>query len=191
MKKIITLCIAIFFIASYSITAQNVATATSESTKEVTEVECQDKDNTKTTKKLTGFNFKKYKKSSCSGYTKKSSCCTKKEVKKCGDSSTKSCCTKKEVKKCGDSCTKSCCTKKEVKKCGDSCTKSCCTKSDDSSRICSDDKVMYQDAARRVRLAIANNEITAQEGYERLKLIKAGTNSAPPPPPSATEKTAE
>ena len=157
MKKIITLCIAIFFIASYSITAQNVATATSESTKEVTEVECQDKDNTKTTKKLTGFNFKKYKKSSCSGYTKKSSCCTKKEVKKCGDS----------------------------------CTKSCCTKSDDSSRIYSDDKVMYQDAARRVRLAIANNEITAQEGYERLKLIKAGTNSAPPPPPSATEKTAE
>jgi len=174
MKKIITLCIAIFFIASYSITAQNVATATSESTKEVTEVECQDKDNTKTTKKLTGFNFKKYKKSSCSGYTKKSSCCTK-----------------KEVKKCGDSCTKSCCTKKEVKKCGDSCTKSCCTKSDDSSRIYSDDKAMYQDAARRVRLAIANNEITAQEGYERLKLIKAGTNSAPPPPPSATEKTAE
>jgi hypothetical protein len=86
---------------------------------------------------------------------------------------------KKEVKKCGDSCTKSCCTKKEVKKCGD------------SSRIYSDDKVMYQDAARRVRLAIANNEITAQEGYERLKLIKAGTNSAPPPPPSATEKTAE
>jgi hypothetical protein len=95
------------------------------------------------------------------------------------------------VKKCGDSCTKSCCTKKEVKKCGDSCTKSCCTKSDDSSRIYSDDKAMYQDAARRVRLAIANNEITAQEGYERLKLIKAGTNSAPPPPPSATEKTAE
>ena len=175
MKKIITLCMSIFFIASYSLTAQDIPTATSESTKEVTKVECQDKDNTKTTKKLNGFNFKNYKKSSCSGSSKKSSCCTK-----------------KEAKKCGDSCDKLCCTKEEVKKCCDSCTKACCVKSNSSSRIYSNDKAMYRDAEKRVRLAIANNEITAKQGYERLKLIKAGTNSAtPPPPPAEIEKTSE
>ena len=175
MKKITTLFIALFFITSYSITAQNIPTATSESTKEVTKIECQDKDNTKTAKKLNGFNFKNYKKSSCSGSSKKSSCCTK-----------------KEVKKCGDSCAKACCTKEEVKKCGNSCTKACCVKNNNSSAIYSNEKAMYRDAERKVRLAIANNEITAKEGYERLKLIKSETNTAtPPPPPAEIKKTSE
>ena len=155
MKKLTILFIALFFITSYSITAQNIPTATSESTKEVTKIECQDKDNTKTAKKLNGFNFKNNKKSSCSGSSKKSSCCTKKEVKKCGDSS----------------------------------TQECCMKSDNSSKICSNEKAMYRDAERKVRLAIANNEITAKEGYERLKLIKSKTNI--PPPPVVMKKTSE
>jgi len=153
MKKLTSILIALFFIASYNISAQNVATEdTKEATKEIVECESQKTKSTCCTKKKSnGFNFNKSnsygKSSSCSSASKKSACCAK-----------------KEAKKCGDSCTKSCCTKKEAKKCSDACTKSCCTKSDDS-------KARYQEAAEKVRKAIANNEITAEQGDQRLSRL--------------------
>ena len=163
MKKLTSILLAIFFIASYNMSAQDVAAEdTKKATTEVVEcesqktkeVECKSQ-KTKSTcctkKKSNGFNFNKSnsygKSSSCSSASKKSACCAK-----------------KEAKKCGDSCTKSCCTKKEAKKCSDACTKSCCTKSDDS-------KARYQEAAEKVRKAIANNEITAEQGDQRLSRL--------------------
>ena len=152
MKKILTLCIAIIFIASYSVTAQNTATDTKTATvvAEDSKVECQDKENTKSTKKLTGFNFNKsnkYGKTSCSSTAKSSSCCSKTKAKKCGDTCTKACCSEKS-------------SAKDTKKCSDACAKACCTK--DNS------KAMNKNGAERVRTAIANNEISPEQGRERI-----------------------
>ena len=153
MKKILTLCIAMIFVASYSITAQNTATDTETATKNAadTKVECQDKENIKSSKQLTGFNFSKsnkYGKSSCSSTAKSSSCCSKTKAKKCSDTSEKACCSGKS-------------TAKDTKKCSDACTKTCCTKDSNS-------KAMNKNAAEKVRTAIANNEISIKEGAERI-----------------------
>ena len=153
MKKILTLCIAMIFIASYSITAQNtdLDTKTNIKVAEDVKVECQDKENIKSAKKLTGFNFNKsnkYGKSSCSSSAKSSSCCSKAKVKKCGDTCVKACCSEKS-------------TAKDAKKCSDTCTKACCTKDSNS-------KAMKKNGAERVRTAIANNEISPEQGRERI-----------------------
>ena len=166
MKKILTLCIAMIFVASYSITAQNTATDT-KTTKKIasdTKVECQDKENAKSSKQLTGFNFNKsnkYGKSSCSSTAKNSSSCS---------STAKSslCCSKTKAKKCSDTSAKACCsgksTAKDTKKCSDACTKTCCTKDSNS-------KAMNKNAAEKVRTAIANNEISTKEGAERIAIL--------------------
>jgi len=174
MKKILTLCIAMIFIASYSITAQNTDLDTKTNTKVAEDVkaECQDKENIKSAKKLTGFNFNKsnkYGKSSCSSSAKSSSCCSKAKVNKCGDTCAKACCSEKSTakvaKKCGDTCAKACCseksTAKDAKKCSDTCTKACCTKDSNS-------KAMKKNGAERVRTAIANNEISPEQARERI-----------------------
>jgi len=153
MKKILILCIAMIFIASYSVTAQNTASDTKTATNVPTDtkVECEDKEKTKSSEKLTGFNFNKsnkYGKSSCSSTAKKSSCCSKTKVKKCGDTCAKACCTEKS-------------TAKDTKKCSNACAKACCTKDSDS-------KAINKNAAERVRTAIANNEISFKEGEERI-----------------------
>jgi hypothetical protein len=156
MKKILTLCIAMIFVASYSITAQNTATDTETATKNAadTKVECQDKENVKSSKQLTGFNFSKsnkYGKSSCSSTAKSSSCCSKTKAKKCSDTSEKACCSGKS-------------TAKDTKKCSNACTKTCCTKDSNS-------KAMNKNAAEKVRTAIANNEISTKEGAERIAIL--------------------
>lgn len=152
MKKILILSIAMIFIASYSLTAQNTAIDTKTATVVAADskVECQDKENTKSTKKLTGFNFNKsnkYGKSSCSTTAKSSSCCSKSKAKKCSDTCAKACCSEKS-------------SAKDTKKCSDACAKACCTK--DNS------KAMNKNAAEKVRTAIANNEISPKEGEERI-----------------------
>ena len=141
MKKILILSIAMIFIASYSITAQNTATDTKTATVVAadTKVECQDKENTKSSKQLTGFNFNKsnkYAKSSCSSKAKSSSSCSSK-------AKSSSCCSTTKTKTCGDKSAKACCTK-------------------DNS------KAMNKNAAEKVRTAIANNEISPKEGEERI-----------------------
>ena len=151
MKKILTLCIAMIFIASYSISAQNTDIDNKTNTKvtEDVKVECQDKENIKSDKKLTGFNFNKsnkYGKSSCSSTAKSSSCCSKTKTKKCGETCAKACCSEKSAK--------------DTKKCSNACAKACCTK--DNS------KAMNKNAAEKIRTAIANNEISPKEGEERI-----------------------
>ena len=99
MKKILILSIAMIFVASYSITAQSTATDKKTSTVVAadTKTECQDKEKTKSSQQLTGFNFNKsnkYGKSSCSSKAKSSSCCSTTKEKKCSDTSAKACCTK-------------------------------------------------------------------------------------------------
>ena len=161
MKKILTLCIAIIFVASYSITAQNTATATITSTvvEADTKIECQDK-KTNSSKQLTGFNFNKsnkYGKSSCSSKAKSSSCCSSKTK------SSSSCSSKAK--------SSSCCSTTKAKKCGDACVKACCTKDSDS-------KAMKKNAAERVRTAIANNEISPKEGEERIASLNKKTEKS-------------
>ena len=149
MKKILILSIAMIFVASYSIKAQSTATDKKTSTVVAadTKAECQDKEKTKSSQQLTGFNFNKsnkYGKSSCSSKAKSSSSCSSKAK------------------------SSSCCSTTKEKKCSDTSAKACCTKDSDS-------KAMNKKAAEEVRVAIANNEISPKQGEERIAILNKKT----------------
>lgn len=71
---------------------------------------------------------------------------------------------------CSSSAKKSSCSKNEKEACSSkSAAKSSCCKSKTANKEVSDDsKAMNKKASERVRLAIANNEISAEEGRVRL-----------------------
>ena len=71
---------------------------------------------------------------------------------------------------CSSSAKKSSCSKNEKEACSSkSSAKSSCCKSKTANKEISDDsKAMNKKASERVRLAIANNEISAEEGRVRL-----------------------
>ena len=71
---------------------------------------------------------------------------------------------------CSSSAKKSSCSKNEKEACSSkSAAKSSCCKSKTANKEISDDsKAMNKKASERVRLAIANNEISAEEGRVRL-----------------------
>ena len=71
---------------------------------------------------------------------------------------------------CSSSAKKSSCSKNKKEACSSkSATKSSCCKSKNANKELSDDsKAMNKKASERVRLAIANNEISAEEGKVRL-----------------------
>ena len=156
MKKLTTILLAFFFAASFTLSAQDIADNSQKNTE--TKTECDSK--VKETKKASGFNFTKtntYGKANCSSSAKKSSC-SKNEKEACSSKSAakSSCCKSKTAKKDEASCSKTA-------------AKSSCCKSKTANKELSDDsKAMNKKASERVRLAIANNEISAEEGKVRL-----------------------
>ena len=155
MKKLSSILLAFFFTASVTLSAQDTADNSQKNTE--TKTECDSK--VKETKKASGFNFTKtniYEKANCSSSAKNSSC-SKSEKQSCSKSAAKSsCCKSKTAKKDESSCSKTA-------------AKSSCCKSKTANKEVSDDsKAMNKKASEKVRLAIANNEISSEEGKERL-----------------------
>ena len=155
MKKLSSILLAFFFATSFTLSAQDIADNSQKNTE--TKTECDSK--VKETKKASGFNFTKtntYGKANCSSSAKKSSC-SKTEKEACSKSANKSSCSKSKT------------AKKDEASCSKTAAKSSCCKSKNANKELSDDsKAMNKKASERVRLAIANNEISAEEGRVRL-----------------------
>ena len=155
MKKLSSILLAFFFVASFTLSAQDIADNSQKNTE--TKTECDSK--VKETKKASGFNFTKtntYGKANCSSSAKKSSC-SKSEKQSCSKSAAKSSCCKSKT------------AKKDEASCSKTAAKSSCCKSKTANKEISDDsKAMNKKASERVRLAIANNEISPEEGRVRL-----------------------
>ncbi|MDC1063026.1 hypothetical protein OAQ16_01170 [Flavobacteriales bacterium] len=155
MKKLSSILLAFFFTASFTMSAQDIADNSQKNTE--TKTECDSK--VKETKKASGFNFTKtntYGKANCSSSSKMSSC-SKTEKEACSKSANKSSCSKSKT------------AKKDEASCSKTAAKSSCCKSKSAKKEVSDDsKAMNKKTSERVRLAIANNEISAEEGRVRL-----------------------
>ena len=154
MKKLSSILLALIFTTSFTMFAQDTADNTQKNTE--TKTECCDI-KVKESKKASGFNFTKtntYGKANCSSSSKKSSC-SKSEKEACSKTASKASCentAKKEEASCIKTASKpSCCKSKIAKK-----------------EVSDDTKAMNKKASERVRLAIANNEISAEEGRVRL-----------------------
>ena len=153
MKKLSSILLASFFAVSFTLSAQDIADNSQKNTE--TKTECDSK--VKETKKASGFNFTKtntYGKANCSSSSKKSSC-SKAEKEACSKTASKASCDKT--------------AKKEEASCSKTAAKPSCCKSKTAKKVVSDDsKAMSKKASERVRLAIANNEISPEEGRVRL-----------------------
>ena len=153
MKKLSSILLALIFTTSFTMFAQDTADNTQKNTETKTEC-CESK--VKESKKASGFNFTKtntYGKANCSNSSKKSSC-SKAEKEACSKTASKASCEKT--------------AKKEASLSKTAAKPSCC-KSKIAKKVVSDDtKAMSKKASERVRLAIANNEISAEEGRVRL-----------------------
>jgi Ni/Co efflux regulator RcnB len=164
MKKLSSILLASFFAVSFTLSAQDIADNSQKNTE--TKTECDSK--VKETKKASGFNFTKtntYGKANCSSSAKKSSC-SKSDKQSCSKSTAKSSCCKSKT------------AKKDEASCSKTAAKSSCCKSKTANKEVSDDsKAMNKKASEKVRLAIANNEISTEEGRVRLaKLNKKKKN---------------
>ena len=154
MKKLSSILLALIFTTSFTMFAQDTADNSQKNTE--TKTECSDS-KVKESKKASGFNFTKtntYGKANCSNSSKKSSC-SKAEKEACSKTASKASCDKT--------------AKKEEASCSKTAAKPSCCKSKIAKKVVSDDtKAMSKKASERVRLAIANNEISAEEGRVRL-----------------------
>ena len=144
MKNLSSILLALIFTTSFTMSAQDTADNSQKKTE--TKTECSDS-KVKESKKASGFNFTKtntYGKANCS----------KAEKEACSKTTSKASCEKT--------------AKKEASLSKTAAKPSCC-KSKIAKKVVSDDtKAMSKKASERVRLAIANNEISAEEGRVRL-----------------------
>ena len=155
MKKLSSILLAFFFSASTTLSAQDIADNLQKNTE--TKTECDSK--VKETKKASGFNFTKtntYGKANCSSSTKKSSCSKNEKDAYSKSAAKSSCCKSKTAKKNESSCSKT------------AAKSSCCKSKTANKEVNDDSKAMIKKASERVRLAIASNEISAEEGRVRL-----------------------
>ena len=145
MKKLPSILLALIFTTSFTMSAQDTADNSQKKTE--TKTECSDS-KVKESKKASGFNFTKtntYGKANCS----------KAEKEACSKTASKASCDKT--------------AKKEEASCSKTAAKPSCCKSKIAKKEVSDDtKAMNKKASERVRLAIANNEISTEEGRVRL-----------------------
>ena len=145
MKKLSSILLALIFTTSFTMFAQDTADNTQKKTE--TKTECSDS-KVKESKKASGFNFTKtntYGKANCS----------KAEKEACSKTASKASCEKT--------------AKKEEASFSKTAAKPSCCKSKIAKKVVSDDtKAMNKKASERVRLAIANNEISTEEGRVRL-----------------------
>ena len=144
MKNLSSILLALIFTTSFTMSAQDTADNSQKKTE--TKTECSDS-KVKESKKASGFNFTKtntYGKANCS----------KAEKEACSKTASKASCEKT--------------AKKEASLSKTAAKPSCC-KSKSAKKVVSDDtKAMSKKASERVRLAIANNEISTEEGRVRL-----------------------
>jgi hypothetical protein len=143
MKKLSSILLALIFTTSFTMSAQDTADNSQKNIE--TKTECSDS-KVKESKKASGFNFTKtntYGKANCS----------KAEKEACSKTASKASCEKTAKKEASlKTATKpSCCKSKIAKK-----------------EVSDDTKAMNKKASERVRLAIANNEISTEEGRVRL-----------------------